>query len=154
MDQKKSEINKPLLITGITFVIIAIALIVSGVIVIINSQGNNLNLFMGLIIPGTFCLMFSLPMIVFSFFKKIVNFNIKYASKLSREVAKPIIDDIKEEKNVSDSDNIKCPKCMSGNKKGAKFCSSCGEPLTKRCMHCNEEINVGDLYCNKCGKSN
>ena len=46
-----------------------------------------------------------------------------------------------------------CAKCGFTNPAGAKFCSKCGAPITKKCPYCGAENDDGAKYCNSCGKN-
>ena len=50
-----------------------------------------------------------------------------------------------------------CSNCSAENKENAKFCVSCGEPLTGKsktkrfCSTCGEEVPIGSNFCISCG---
>jgi len=47
-----------------------------------------------------------------------------------------------------------CPHCNAMNPAGAKFCSSCGKPMTApqmACPSCNAQIPEGSKFCPSCG---
>ena len=49
---------------------------------------------------------------------------------------------------------IQCPKCNASNPQNAKFCSSCGGPMTIAkmvCPACNEQIKADSKFCPSCG---
>ncbi len=46
-----------------------------------------------------------------------------------------------------------CSKCGFANPAGAKFCSKCGAPITKKCPYCGVENDDGAKFCNNCGKN-
>ncbi|MCL1822638.1 MAG: SPFH domain-containing protein [Oscillospiraceae bacterium] len=54
-----------------------------------------------------------------------------------------------------------CPGCNTNNAAGVKFCSNCGNDLTKpkveamttKCPHCNSDVPESAKFCNHCGKS-
>ncbi len=52
-------------------------------------------------------------------------------------------------------DGVPCPKCGATLKKGAKFCSECGEKLaqTKICAKCGAEIKKSAKFCPECGEA-
>ena len=51
----------------------------------------------------------------------------------------------------STSMEIVCGACGSAVESTAKFCSSCGEPLSARCPSCGEEQPASASFCAKCG---
>lgn len=53
---------------------------------------------------------------------------------------------------VEGVDSNTCCKCGTENPIGAKFCSNCGNALTKKCPYCGAENDDGAKYCNVCGK--
>ncbi|MEZ4550138.1 MAG: zinc ribbon domain-containing protein [Desulfobacterales bacterium] len=46
---------------------------------------------------------------------------------------------------------MKCPKCQSGNREGAKFCIECGEIFKKTCPSCNKALPLSAKFCDECG---
>jgi tetratricopeptide (TPR) repeat protein len=50
---------------------------------------------------------------------------------------------------------MKCPKCGRDNRKGVKFCSSCGTELRSRllCPQCGQKNPPRSKFCNACGHS-
>ena len=46
---------------------------------------------------------------------------------------------------------VKCPKCGADNPSGAKFCVSCGAPLTLKCPKCGKDVPPGAKFCPYCG---
>ena len=48
---------------------------------------------------------------------------------------------------------VACPKCNSQVAQGAKFCSSCGNPMPApaSCSKCNAEVAPGVKFCSSCG---
>ena len=58
-----------------------------------------------------------------------------------------------------------CPACAQPVMRGARFCVSCGTPLTKlqpdpdtaaprTCIYCGREFPTGDRFCGGCGSDN
>jgi len=46
---------------------------------------------------------------------------------------------------------MKCPKCQSDNRKGARFCLKCGEKLEVKCPQCDKVLPIEALFCDECG---
>ena len=46
---------------------------------------------------------------------------------------------------------MKCPKCQTDNKEGAKFCLECGQKLEVKCPECGHAVPPGAKFCNECG---
>ncbi len=49
---------------------------------------------------------------------------------------------------------VACPKCNAANPAGAKFCSSCGGPMSVpmvACPACNAQMPGGSKFCPSCG---
>jgi hypothetical protein len=46
-----------------------------------------------------------------------------------------------------------CPTCGHDNERGNRFCTRCGEALTKPCPNCGAMMRVDDQFCNSCGRS-
>src|ERR1051326_8172662 len=48
---------------------------------------------------------------------------------------------------------MKCPKCGSENREGAKFCGDCRNPLLKPlvCASCGSANPAGRKFCDECG---
>ena len=46
---------------------------------------------------------------------------------------------------------MKCPKCQTENRAGAKFCSECGENLEMTCPRCKKATGLGSKFCDECG---
>ena len=59
---------------------------------------------------------------------------------------------VSENTKVEGVDTNTCAKCGTLNPLGAKFCSKCGSPLTKKCPYCGAENDDAAKYCNTCGK--
>lgn len=49
-------------------------------------------------------------------------------------------------------DQCVCPQCKAINRKGQKFCSSCGSKLGAQCPHCLADIPFGVKFCPECGQ--
>lgn len=52
------------------------------------------------------------------------------------------------------SDGIVCPSCGKTVAVGSKFCSECGQPISKGgfCSECGAKVAVGAKFCPECGK--
>jgi len=46
---------------------------------------------------------------------------------------------------------VKCPKCQSENREGAKFCNECGNKLEIVCTDCGNFNRPGSKFCDECG---
>ena len=46
---------------------------------------------------------------------------------------------------------MKCPKCQSENREGAKFCNKCGIALESKCPSCGHSYGPESVYCDECG---
>jgi len=46
---------------------------------------------------------------------------------------------------------MKCPKCLSENRQGAKFCNECGHKLELACPKCRNSNRPGSKFCDECG---
>jgi len=46
---------------------------------------------------------------------------------------------------------MKCPKCLSENREGAKFCNECGHKLELACPKCRNLNRPGSKFCDECG---
>ena len=52
------------------------------------------------------------------------------------------------------ADMVQCPACKAMVKKGAKFCSECGnkmQEMKKFCSECGAQIEPGKKFCSECG---
>src|SRR4051794_25105827 len=49
--------------------------------------------------------------------------------------------------------DVICGSCGDGNREGAKFCSACGAPLSRKvtCPSCGAEHPAGERFCDECG---
>jgi class 3 adenylate cyclase/tetratricopeptide (TPR) repeat protein len=47
---------------------------------------------------------------------------------------------------------MKCAKCQSENREGAKFCQGCGSKLELSCPSCGYPFKPGARFCDECGK--
>lgn len=55
---------------------------------------------------------------------------------------------------VQQTNTIACPKCKAQVAADAKFCSSCGNMMTKpksKCIKCGFELEEGQKFCPECG---
>ena len=48
---------------------------------------------------------------------------------------------------------VVCPKCKARNADSARFCSSCGNPLSAVCPKCGQTMALGAKFCPACGES-
>jgi class 3 adenylate cyclase/tetratricopeptide (TPR) repeat protein len=46
---------------------------------------------------------------------------------------------------------MKCPKCQTENKEGAKFCKRCGGKLDLLCPTCGHTYEADSFFCSECG---
>jgi class 3 adenylate cyclase/tetratricopeptide (TPR) repeat protein len=46
---------------------------------------------------------------------------------------------------------MKCPKCLSENREGVKFCEDCGAKMEMLCPGCGASIPPGKKFCGECG---
>jgi len=46
---------------------------------------------------------------------------------------------------------MKCPKCQSNNREGAKFCLKCGEKLERKCPKLGKALPIEAMFCDECG---
>jgi hypothetical protein len=46
---------------------------------------------------------------------------------------------------------MRCSKCGSDNREGAKFCNECGAPLSNNCSACGALNQPGAKFCDECG---
>jgi class 3 adenylate cyclase/tetratricopeptide (TPR) repeat protein len=46
---------------------------------------------------------------------------------------------------------MKCPKCQTENKEGAKFCKKCGGKLELLCPTCGHTYEADSFFCSECG---
>jgi Double zinc ribbon len=46
---------------------------------------------------------------------------------------------------------MRCSKCGSDNREGAKFCNDCGTPLGTKCAACDALNQPGAKFCDECG---
>jgi membrane protease subunit (stomatin/prohibitin family) len=46
---------------------------------------------------------------------------------------------------------VECASCHSQVRAGAKFCDSCGTPLSLHCTNCNAEVSAAAKFCAECG---
>jgi class 3 adenylate cyclase/tetratricopeptide (TPR) repeat protein len=48
---------------------------------------------------------------------------------------------------------MRCSKCGSDNREGAKFCRECASPLSTKCAACGSLNQPGAKFCDECGAS-
>ncbi|HEY8276736.1 MAG TPA: adenylate/guanylate cyclase domain-containing protein [Methyloceanibacter sp.] len=48
---------------------------------------------------------------------------------------------------------MRCTSCQAENPDGAKFCGSCGKPVSRSCPKCGEPASATSRFCNQCGSS-
>ena len=48
---------------------------------------------------------------------------------------------------------MKCAKCGTENREGAKFCNECAAPIKASCLKCGSKNNPGAKFCDECGMS-
>jgi membrane protease subunit (stomatin/prohibitin family) len=46
---------------------------------------------------------------------------------------------------------VACGNCQSQVREGAKFCDSCGNPMSKTCSNCNAALGATSKFCAECG---
>src|SRR5713101_2457354 len=46
---------------------------------------------------------------------------------------------------------MRCQKCGSDNREGAKFCKECASPLSTKCAACRALNQPGAKFCDECG---
>ena len=46
---------------------------------------------------------------------------------------------------------MKCPKCQTDNKDGAKFCVECGRKFEIKCSRCGHSVLPSAKFCDECG---
>jgi hypothetical protein len=46
---------------------------------------------------------------------------------------------------------MRCSKCGSDNREGARFCNNCGTPFETRCGACDALNQPGAKFCDECG---
>jgi hypothetical protein len=46
---------------------------------------------------------------------------------------------------------MKCPKCHTDNKGGARFCIECGHKFELKCPHCGHSALAAAKFCEECG---
>ena len=46
---------------------------------------------------------------------------------------------------------MKCPKCQTDNKDGAKFCVECGHKFEIKCPQCGHSVPPSAKFCDECG---
>ena len=48
---------------------------------------------------------------------------------------------------------MKCVRCQSENRIGAKFCEQCGTAIARACSSCGSELSVTAKFCTNCGQA-
>src|SRR5215471_9883277 len=48
---------------------------------------------------------------------------------------------------------MKCAKCGTENREGAKFCNECAAPIEAPCPRCGSRNKPGAKFCDECGTS-
>jgi class 3 adenylate cyclase/tetratricopeptide (TPR) repeat protein len=48
---------------------------------------------------------------------------------------------------------MRCAKCGTENRDGAKFCKDCAAPISAKCSNCGTTIQQGSKFCDECGVS-
>ncbi len=46
---------------------------------------------------------------------------------------------------------VQCGNCQGQVREGAKFCDSCGNPMSKHCTNCNAAMGATSKFCAECG---
>ena len=46
---------------------------------------------------------------------------------------------------------MRCAKCGTENRDGAKFCKDCAASLLTNCSNCGATIDPGSKFCDECG---
>ena len=46
---------------------------------------------------------------------------------------------------------MRCSKCGTENRDGAKFCKDCAAPLLRKCANCGATIQPESKFCDECG---
>ena len=46
---------------------------------------------------------------------------------------------------------VACGNCQTQVREGAKFCDSCGNPMSKTCSNCNAALGATSKFCAECG---
>jgi class 3 adenylate cyclase len=46
---------------------------------------------------------------------------------------------------------MKCPRCDTGNREGARFCRECGALFETSCSSCGARVQAGSKFCDTCG---
>src|SRR6266851_1523110 len=48
---------------------------------------------------------------------------------------------------------MRCQKCGTDNREGAKFCSECATAFSAKCLRCGADNSTSAKFCNECGAS-
>jgi membrane protease subunit (stomatin/prohibitin family) len=46
---------------------------------------------------------------------------------------------------------VQCGNCQGEVREGAKFCDSCGNPMSRQCANCNAAMGATSKFCAECG---
>jgi membrane protease subunit (stomatin/prohibitin family) len=46
---------------------------------------------------------------------------------------------------------VQCGNCQGQVREGAKFCDSCGNPMSRQCANCNAAMGATSKFCAECG---
>jgi len=46
---------------------------------------------------------------------------------------------------------VQCGNCEAQVRDGAKFCDSCGSPMSRACSNCNAAMGATAKFCAECG---
>jgi hypothetical protein len=46
---------------------------------------------------------------------------------------------------------VQCGNCQGEVREGAKFCDSCGNPMSRHCTNCNATMSATSKFCAECG---
>jgi membrane protease subunit (stomatin/prohibitin family) len=46
---------------------------------------------------------------------------------------------------------VQCGNCQGQVREGAKFCDSCGNPMSRHCTNCNATMSATSKFCAECG---
>ena len=171
-EERSEKTAKRLRIIGLITLIIGIACVVTGLtdfFISMSSFGNSPKLFFlnfigfPFIAGGAACLGIGnqrrMSMYMASqnapVVKETTNYILDGTSDAIAKTAGKVANEINSNKGttVEGVTANTCAKCGFTNPAGAKFCSKCGAPITKKCPYCGAENDDGAKYCNNCGKN-
>src|SRR5262250_1563490 len=46
---------------------------------------------------------------------------------------------------------MKCPRCQTDNRDGARFCRECGATFAAVCPSCGAKVDARSKFCDSCG---